>query len=75
MRRKVEDLEQDRDTLKKQVKELTDKISNISSKQNTVTTTGFRRTAGKTNNLAEEKVKVGLILAYLKRFPERKKDK
>ncbi|XP_013134601.1 PREDICTED: myosin-7, partial [Papilio polytes] len=58
LRRKVEDLEQDRDTLKKQVKELTDKISNISSKQNTVTTTGFRRTAGKTNNLAEEKVKV-----------------
>ncbi|XP_013176312.1 PREDICTED: myosin heavy chain, non-muscle isoform X5 [Papilio xuthus] len=58
LRRKVEDLEQDRDSLKKQVKELTEKISNISSKQNTVTTTGIRRTTGKSNNLAEEKVKV-----------------
>ncbi|XP_045537562.1 golgin subfamily B member 1 isoform X2 [Papilio machaon] len=58
LRRKVEDLEQERDSLKKQVKELTEKISSISSKQNNTTTTGIRRTTGKSNNLAEEKVKV-----------------
>ncbi|CAK1601878.1 unnamed protein product [Parnassius mnemosyne] len=58
LRRKVEKLEQDRDSLTKQVKELTDKISNINTKQNTTSSTGFRRNTGKTNNLAEEKVKV-----------------
>ncbi|CAG4979227.1 unnamed protein product [Parnassius apollo] len=58
LRRKVEELEQDRDSLKKQVKELTDKISNTNTKQNTTSSTGFRRNTGKTNNLAEEKVKV-----------------
>ncbi|XP_068626900.1 early endosome antigen 1 isoform X5 [Battus philenor] len=58
LRRKVEDLEQDRDSLKKQVKDLSDKITNMSNKPVTVTSTGLRRNTTKTNNLAEEKVKV-----------------
>ncbi|KAL0901673.1 hypothetical protein ABMA27_006872 [Loxostege sticticalis] len=58
LRRKVEDLEQDRETLKKQVKELTDKIANTNSKTLTNSTTTVRRTTTKSNNLAEEKVKV-----------------
>ncbi|CAH2050250.1 unnamed protein product, partial [Iphiclides podalirius] len=58
LRRKVEDLEQDRDTLKKQVRELTEKLSSQSNKQNTNSSTGLRRSTGKANNLAEEKVKV-----------------
>lgn len=57
LRRKAEELEQDRDSLKKQVKELTDKIAST-TKTNTTSTVGLRRTTGKANNLAEEKVKV-----------------
>ncbi|XP_045447825.1 myosin-3 [Melitaea cinxia] len=55
LRKKVEDLEQDRDSLTKQVKELTDKISK--TKPNTTSTVTLRRTTPK-SNLAEEKVKV-----------------
>lgn len=56
LRRKVEEMEQDRDSLKKQVKELTDKIASQPKTNSTVT---LRRTTNnKTNNLAEEKVKV-----------------
>ncbi|XP_063839404.1 thyroid receptor-interacting protein 11 isoform X2 [Ostrinia nubilalis] len=58
LRRKVEELEQDRDSLKKQVKELTDKIANTNSKTLTNSTTTVRRNTTKSNNLAEEKVKV-----------------
>ncbi|KAJ8735471.1 hypothetical protein PYW07_007091 [Mythimna separata] len=56
LRRKVEEMEQDKDSLKKQVKELTDKIASQPKTNSTVT---LRRTTNnKTNNLAEEKVKV-----------------
>lgn len=56
MRRKVEETEQEKDSLKKQVKELTDKIASQSKTNSTVT---LRRTTNsKANNLAEEKVKV-----------------
>lgn len=49
-------MEQEKDSLKKQVKELTDKIASQSKTNSTVT---LRRTTNtKTNNLAEEKVKV-----------------
>ncbi|XP_053618197.1 trichohyalin isoform X2 [Plodia interpunctella] len=58
LRRKVEDLELDRDSLKKQVKELTDKIANSTTKTNTNSSVTVRRNAAKGNNLAEEKVKV-----------------
>ncbi|XP_041975253.1 nucleoprotein TPR isoform X5 [Aricia agestis] len=58
LRKKVEDLEQDRDSLRKQVKELTDKISNATTKTTSAPTATFRRNVTKTNNLAEEKVKV-----------------
>ncbi|XP_026319891.1 protein MLP1 homolog isoform X2 [Hyposmocoma kahamanoa] len=58
LRRKAEELEQDRDSLKKQVKELSEKIANSATKTNTTTTLGLRRNSAKTNNLAEEKVKV-----------------
>ncbi|XP_052758485.1 uncharacterized protein LOC113518335 isoform X4 [Galleria mellonella] len=57
LRRKAEELEQDRDSLKKQVKELTDKIANVTSKTSNTTVT-LRRNTTKSNNLAEEKVKV-----------------
>ncbi|KAJ8736451.1 hypothetical protein PYW08_007107 [Mythimna loreyi] len=56
LRRKVEEIEQEKDSLKKQVKELTDKIASQPKTNSTVT---LRRTTNnKTNNLAEEKVKV-----------------
>lgn len=58
MRRKAEELEQDRDTLKKQVKELTDKVASATTKANSNSSFGLRRNAPKGNNLAEEKVKV-----------------
>lgn len=49
-------MEQERDSLNKQVKELTDKIANQPKTNSTVT---LRRTSNtKSNNLAEEKVKV-----------------
>lgn len=56
MRRKVEEVEQEKETLKKQVKELTDKIANQPKTNSTVTLR--RATNAKSNNLAEEKVKV-----------------
>ncbi|XP_022822496.1 centromere-associated protein E isoform X6 [Spodoptera litura] len=56
LRKKVEEMEQEKDSLKKQVKELTDKIANQPKNNSTVT---LRRTTNaKSNNLAEEKVKV-----------------
>lgn len=56
LRRKVEEMEQEKDALKKQNKELTDKIANQSKTNTTVT---LRRTTNaKSNNLADEKVKV-----------------
>lgn len=58
LRRKVEELEQDRESLKKQVKELSDKIANTTTKTNTTSTVNLRRTTTKSNNLAEEKIKV-----------------
>lgn len=57
----MEDLEQDRDSLKKQVGELTDKLTSLNNKQTTNLSTGLRRSTGKASNLAEEKVKVGLM--------------
>lgn len=60
LRKKVEDLEQDRESLKKQVKELTDKIANTKTKPNTTSTVTLRRATPK-NNLAEEKVKVQIF--------------
>ncbi|XP_059045991.1 centromere-associated protein E isoform X5 [Achroia grisella] len=57
LRRKAEELEQDRESLKKQVKELTDKVANTTSKTSN-TTVNLRRNTSKSNNLAEEKVKV-----------------
>ncbi|CAB3240485.1 unnamed protein product [Arctia plantaginis] len=56
LRRKVEEMEQERDSLKKQIKELTDKIANQSKTNSTVTLR--RSTNAKSNNLADEKVKV-----------------
>lgn len=56
MRRKVEEVEQEKETLKKQVKELTDKIANQPKTNSTVTLR--RATNAKSNHLAEEKVKV-----------------
>ncbi|XP_049880288.1 uncharacterized protein LOC126376724 isoform X7 [Pectinophora gossypiella] len=59
LRRKVEELEQDRDSLKTQVKELTDKIASTTTKTTTNSTISLRRNSQtKTNNLADEKVKV-----------------
>lgn len=58
LRRKVEELEQDRDSLKTQVKELSDKIASTTAKPTTNSTVTLRRNTSKTNNLAEEKVKV-----------------
>ncbi|CAH0592348.1 unnamed protein product [Chrysodeixis includens] len=56
LRRKAEEVEQEKETLKKQVKELTDKIASQPKTNSTVT---LRRTTNaKSNNLAEEKVKV-----------------
>lgn len=49
-------MEQEKDSLKKQVKELTDKIANQPKNNSTVTLR--RATNAKSNNLAEEKVKV-----------------
>ncbi|KAG6452369.1 hypothetical protein O3G_MSEX007594 [Manduca sexta] len=58
LRRKVEELEQDKDSLKKQVKELTDKVTNAATKP-TNSTASLRRNAATSNNkLAEERVKV-----------------
>ncbi|XP_035447608.2 centromere-associated protein E isoform X4 [Spodoptera frugiperda] len=56
LRKKVEEMEQEKDSLKKQVKELTDKIANQPKNNSTVTLR--RATNAKSNNLAEEKVKV-----------------
>ncbi|XP_026731687.1 myosin-2 heavy chain isoform X3 [Trichoplusia ni] len=56
LRRKVEEVEQEKETLKKQVKELTDKIASQPKTNSTVTLR--RATNAKSNNLAEEKVKV-----------------
>lgn len=56
----MEDLEQDRESLKKQVKELTDKIALTKTKPNTTSTVTLRRTTPK-GNLAEEKVKVNKL--------------
>lgn len=60
LRRKVEEVEQERDSLKTQVKELTDKIAATKAKPTATSTVGLRRNSGtnKSNNLAEEKVKV-----------------
>ncbi|XP_050670744.1 myosin-3 isoform X2 [Leptidea sinapis] len=59
LRKKVEDLEQDREALNKQVKELKEKISNAATKPNANSAAAMRRTTtNKSNNLAEEKVKV-----------------
>ncbi|XP_045528096.1 golgin subfamily A member 4 isoform X2 [Pieris brassicae] len=57
LRKKVEDLELNKESLKKQVKELTEKISNAATKTNANTGAALRRTTNK-GNLAEEKVKV-----------------
>ncbi|KAL4716056.1 hypothetical protein ACJJTC_002821 [Scirpophaga incertulas] len=56
LRRKVEELELDRDSLKKQVTELTDKIA--TTKKTLNTSVSLRKNTTKSNNLAEEKVKV-----------------
>ncbi|KAI8438335.1 hypothetical protein MSG28_010901 [Choristoneura fumiferana] len=58
LRRKAEELEQDRDSLKKQVKELTDKVASAATKTNSNSSFGLRKNTTKGNNLAEEKVKV-----------------
>lgn len=63
LRKKVEDLEQDRESLKKQVKDLTEKISNAATKTNANTGAALRRNYNK-GNLAEEKVKVSLNFYY-----------
>ncbi|KAM3967746.1 LOW QUALITY PROTEIN: uncharacterized protein ACR2FA_011294 [Aphomia sociella] len=57
LRRKAEELEQERDSLKKQVKELTEKVATATTKSSNTTVT-LRRNTAKSNNLAEEKVKV-----------------
>lgn len=62
LRKKVEDLELDRDSLKKQVKELTEKISSVSTKPNVHSSVTLRKNTTKSSNLAEEKVKVKYIL-------------
>lgn len=65
LRRKAEELEQDRESLKRQVKELTEKIATTPIKTNT-TSIGFRKnTTAKSNNLAEEKVKVSVKLTSI----------
>ncbi|XP_030026857.2 golgin subfamily A member 4 isoform X3 [Manduca sexta] len=58
LRRKVEELEQDKDSLKKQVKELTDKVTNAATKPTNSTASLRRNTATSNNKLAEERVKV-----------------
>lgn len=69
LRRKVEELEQDRETLKRQVKELTDKVATITPKTNTTSIMGLRRNSTtKSNNLAEEKVKVKIYAIFLHNY-------
>lgn len=59
LRRKVEELEHGKDLLKKQVKELTDKVSNATVKTSKNSTVSLRRNVTNTNNnLADEKIKV-----------------
>lgn len=60
MRRKVEGLESDKDTMKKQVKELTEKVTSAANKTNANSALAARRntTTTKGNNLADEKIKV-----------------
>lgn len=61
LRRKVEDLEQDRESLRKQVKELTDKISSVTTKNSPNNNVTLRRNVNKNNNLAEEKMKANIL--------------
>lgn len=59
MRRKVEELEQDKDSLTKQVKELNEKLTAAAIKNNASLTNSLRRNSNaKGNNLSEEKIKV-----------------
>ncbi|XP_039754594.1 early endosome antigen 1 isoform X2 [Pararge aegeria] len=76
LRKKVEDLEIDRDSLKKQVKELTDKIASVTNKPNTHSTVTLRRNTTKNSNLAEEKVKVleDEIAEVTKKLIEKERD-
>ncbi|KAG7310991.1 hypothetical protein JYU34_003844 [Plutella xylostella] len=75
-RRKAEEIEQDRDSLKKQVKELTEKIAATKTKPTAATVGLKRNTAGKAGNLAEEKVKVleDEIAELRKKFIEKERD-
>lgn len=61
----MEDLELDKDSLKKQVKELTEKISSVATKPNVHSTVTLRKNTTKNSNLAEEKVKVKYIIVFL----------
>lgn len=58
LRRKVEELEQDKEALKKQVKELTSKISSVTKTSAGSNTTARRSLTTNSNKLAEERVKV-----------------
>lgn len=60
LRRKVEGLESDKESMKKQVKELTEKVTSAANKTNANSALAARRntTTTKGNNLADEKIKV-----------------
>lgn len=66
LRRKVESLESDKDSLQKQVKELNEKVTSAANKTNANAIAARRNTTTtKGNNLADEKIKVGLSFVIL----------